>query len=98
MWDVWKKPDGERLTTFTVITTAPNELTASPHESPDRPPRVCSWLTGIGRHRAESQPVPGAMDVNGTASSLGTRSKLTRDSQYNPAKRVIATLLRSSTI
>jgi putative SOS response-associated peptidase YedK len=31
LWDTWKKPDGERLTTFTIITTDPNQLTKPLH-------------------------------------------------------------------
>ena len=26
LWDVWRKPDGNNLETFTIITTEPNEL------------------------------------------------------------------------
>ena len=32
LWDVWKRPDGEALTTFTIITTAPNALTRRLHD------------------------------------------------------------------
>jgi putative SOS response-associated peptidase YedK len=32
LWDVWKKHDGEALTTFTIITTTPNELTRRLHD------------------------------------------------------------------
>ena len=32
LWDVWKKPDGETLTTFTIITTTPNEMTKRLHD------------------------------------------------------------------
>ena len=32
LWDDWKKPDGERLTTFTVLTCAPNALVRSVHD------------------------------------------------------------------
>ena len=32
LWDDWKKPDGERLTTFTVLTCAPNELVRPLHD------------------------------------------------------------------
>ena len=31
LWDTWKKPDGETLATFTILTTEPNELTARLH-------------------------------------------------------------------
>jgi putative SOS response-associated peptidase YedK len=26
LWDVWRKPDGKRVESFTIITTQPNEL------------------------------------------------------------------------
>ena len=32
LWDDWKKPDGERLTTFTVLTCAPNALLRPLHD------------------------------------------------------------------
>jgi putative SOS response-associated peptidase YedK len=32
LWDVWKKPDGEALTTFTILTTTPNELILRLHD------------------------------------------------------------------
>jgi putative SOS response-associated peptidase YedK len=31
LWDAWKEPDGGYLQSFTIITTDPNELTASVH-------------------------------------------------------------------
>lgn len=31
LWDSWRKPDGLRLQTFTIITTKPNELLAPVH-------------------------------------------------------------------
>ena len=31
LWDNWRQPDGERLTSFTIITTTPNELVARLH-------------------------------------------------------------------
>ncbi len=32
LWDVWKKPDGEALTTFAILTTEPNQLTRRIHD------------------------------------------------------------------
>ncbi len=26
LWDAWRKPDGKRVESFTIITTEPNEL------------------------------------------------------------------------
>jgi putative SOS response-associated peptidase YedK len=31
LWDVWRKPDGGRIESFTIITTEPNELIESIH-------------------------------------------------------------------
>jgi putative SOS response-associated peptidase YedK len=31
LWDIWKTPEGDRLRTCTIITTAPNELIAPLH-------------------------------------------------------------------
>ena len=31
LWDVWKTPEGERLKTCTIITTAPNALMETIH-------------------------------------------------------------------
>ena len=39
LWDDWKKPDGERLTTFTILTCAPNALMQPLH---DRMPVILS--------------------------------------------------------
>lgn len=32
LWDNWRTPDGQRLTSFTIITTEPNELVARLHD------------------------------------------------------------------
>jgi putative SOS response-associated peptidase YedK len=32
LWDAWKDPAGDWLQSFTIITTEPNELTATVHE------------------------------------------------------------------
>jgi putative SOS response-associated peptidase YedK len=31
LWDVWRKPDGGKVESFTIITTEPNELVRSIH-------------------------------------------------------------------
>jgi putative SOS response-associated peptidase YedK len=31
LWEVWRKPDGKRLGSFTIITTEPSELVRSVH-------------------------------------------------------------------
>jgi len=32
LWDVWRKPDGNRVESFTIITTKPNELVRPVHD------------------------------------------------------------------
>ena len=49
LWDAWKKPDGQTLRTYTIVTTEPNEMLASVH---NRMPVMLSdsdalnWLSG----------------------------------------------------
>ena len=31
LWDVWRKPDGKRVESFTIITTEPNKLVQPIH-------------------------------------------------------------------
>jgi putative SOS response-associated peptidase YedK len=31
LWDVWRKPDGKKMESFTIITTEPNELVRPVH-------------------------------------------------------------------
>ena len=31
LWDVWRKPDGKQVESFTIITTEPNELVRPIH-------------------------------------------------------------------
>jgi putative SOS response-associated peptidase YedK len=60
LWDVWKKPDGEVRTTFTILTTTPNELISRLH---DRMPVILerenyrSWLEAVDP-RELLQPCP----------------------------------------
>ena len=47
LWDNWRKPDGERLTTFTIITTTPNELVSRLHDRMPvilQPEKYRGWL------------------------------------------------------
>ena len=63
LWDSWKTPNGELLKTFTIITTAPNDLIAPIH---NRMPAVLSdqdaleWLRGgeIGNALRLLKPFP----------------------------------------
>jgi putative SOS response-associated peptidase YedK len=53
LWDVWRRPDGSNLETFTIITTEPNELM---HPIHDRMPVILQrrdeeqWLDVSGAH------------------------------------------------
>jgi putative SOS response-associated peptidase YedK len=49
LWDRWKSPEGERLTTATIITTAANRLVAPIHDRMPAiltPEHVPTWLAG----------------------------------------------------
>ena len=49
LWDTWKKPDGQTLRTYTIVTTEPNEMLAPVH---NRMPVMLSdqdaleWVSG----------------------------------------------------
>ena len=49
LWDTWRKPDGQTLRTYTIVTTEPNEMLAQVH---NRMPVVLNdsnaldWLKG----------------------------------------------------
>ena len=49
LWDGWKKPDGEMLRTYTVVTTEPNEVLAPIHNRMPVILRDCDalqWVSG----------------------------------------------------
>jgi putative SOS response-associated peptidase YedK len=63
LWDTWKKPDGETLTTFTIITTEPNELVSPLHNRMPlilEPTDYCTWLDA-DVPRDLLKPAPAAM-------------------------------------
>jgi putative SOS response-associated peptidase YedK len=63
LWDTWKKPDGEKLTTFTIITTEPNELTRRLH---DRMPVILhphDYRAWLETDRPEDLLKPCAVDM-----------------------------------
>jgi len=48
IWDAWKEPDGGWLQSFAIITTDPNELTATVHNRMPvivKPSDYDRWLT-----------------------------------------------------
>ena len=53
LWDSWRSPQGERLRSFTIITTKPNELLAPLH---DRMPVILDprhWPAWLGEEAAD---------------------------------------------
>ena len=64
LWDIWTSPEGERIESCTIITTAANAVIQPLH---DRMPLIVApddyavWLTGN---------VDGASDVVGASSSV----------------------------
>jgi putative SOS response-associated peptidase YedK len=53
LWESWRSPAGERVRSFTIITTTPNELCAELH---DRMPVVLksdAWPVWLGEARAD---------------------------------------------
>ena len=55
LWDSWRSPDGERVRSFTIITTEPNELLAPLH---DRMPVILApenWPLWLGEEPADPE-------------------------------------------
>jgi putative SOS response-associated peptidase YedK len=53
LWEAWRSPTGERVHSFAIITTTPNELCAQLH---DRMPVVLKpevWPEWLGEEHAE---------------------------------------------
>lgn len=54
LWETWRSPAGERIRSFTIVTTAPNELCASLH---NRMPVVLkpeAWPRWLGEEPADA--------------------------------------------
>jgi putative SOS response-associated peptidase YedK len=65
LWDVWRKPDGKRVESFTIITTEPNELVRPIHTRMLvilRPEDEEQWLdvsrTTFGKAKSLLKPYP----------------------------------------
>jgi putative SOS response-associated peptidase YedK len=65
LWDVWRKPDGKRVESFTIITTEPNELVRPVHNRMPvilRPEDEERWLdafrTPFGKAKSVLKPYP----------------------------------------
>ena len=61
LWETWRSPAGERIRSFTIITTTPNELCAELHNrtpvvlKPDGHPSV---LQALRNHYSDSLGLP----------------------------------------
>ena len=65
LWDTWRKPDGKRVESFTIITTEPNELMRPVHNRMPvilRPEDEEQWLdasrTSFAQARSLLKPIP----------------------------------------
>jgi putative SOS response-associated peptidase YedK len=65
LWDVWRKPDGKRVESFTIITTEPNELVRPVHNRMPvilRPEDEAQWLdvsrTPFTKAKSALKPYP----------------------------------------
>jgi putative SOS response-associated peptidase YedK len=65
LWDVWRKPDGKRVESFTIITTEPNELVRPVHNRMPvilRPEDEEQWLdvsrTSFAKAKSLLKPYP----------------------------------------
>ena len=57
LWDAWKEPDGSWLQSFSIITTTPNELTATVH---DRMPVILTpsdYSRWLSREETDQPPI-----------------------------------------
>jgi putative SOS response-associated peptidase YedK len=75
LWDVWRKPDGKRVESFTIITTEPNELVRPVHNRMPvilRPEDEEQWLdvsrTSFANVQSLLKPLPDElMDAHGVS-------------------------------
>jgi putative SOS response-associated peptidase YedK len=65
LWDVWRKPDGKKVESFTIITTEPNELIEPIHNRMPvilRPEDEEQWLdvsrTSFAKAKSLLKPLP----------------------------------------
>ena len=60
LWDVWRKPDGRAVESFTIITTEPNELVRPVHNRMPvilRPEDEEQWLDASRTPFAKANPL-----------------------------------------
>jgi putative SOS response-associated peptidase YedK len=65
LWDVWRKPDGKKVESFTIITTEPNELVRPVHNRmpvilrpEDEEQRLDVYRTSFAKAQSLLKPLP----------------------------------------
>jgi putative SOS response-associated peptidase YedK len=53
LWETWRSPAGERVRSFTIITTVPNELCAELHNRMPVVLKPNAWLVWLGEEPAD---------------------------------------------
>ena len=53
LWETWRSPAGERIRSFTIITTTPNELCAEIHNRMPVILKAEAWPAWLGEEPAE---------------------------------------------
>jgi putative SOS response-associated peptidase YedK len=90
LWDVWRKPDGKQLESFTIITTEPNELVRPIHNRMPvilRPEDEELWLdasrTSFAKARSLLKPLPAELMDAQTFRQSSTRRTMMGRSVFN---------------
>jgi putative SOS response-associated peptidase YedK len=91
LWDVWRKPDGKRVESFTIITTEPNELVRPIHNRMPvilRPEDEEPWLdtsrTPFTKARSLLQPYPEELMEAHDVSTIATQRSTTGRIAFDP--------------
>jgi putative SOS response-associated peptidase YedK len=58
LWEAWRSPEGERIRSFTIATTTPNELSAKPHNRMPVLLKPETWPVWLGEETAEGAACP----------------------------------------
>jgi putative SOS response-associated peptidase YedK len=53
LWETWRSPAGERIRSFTIITTTPNELCAELHNGMPVVLKPAAWPAWLGEQPAD---------------------------------------------
>ena len=60
LWETWRSKDGERIRSFTIATTTPNELCAELHNSMPVVLMPEAWPMWLGEELADPAQLKGA--------------------------------------